>query len=590
MKIIARPETPGSPNLGTSAVFNLNFPVGKNTRRLRVWCGCSSVWQALSPVPDDDNLVLYLQPSTDSSQTRSLIDHWLRTCLETHESCTNNSGYIPTRVLSLIGPETYRLVLRSECPPNSRYMTLSHCWGPKPAEEHFRFTQSTYDELRTPRSMKNLPRTFREAIEVTSRLGIRYLWIDRLCIYQDSVEDWRAEAASMQDVYRHSLLNICALRSSDDTAPESGPNPYMFNRQLQSIIQERTSFYGPLLDRGWILQERLLAPRALLFGDKQVFWECRERHACETVPFSLIGAYQQDYLPGRNYFSISSAWHLWKRVLDTRREVCNDPYGQYFLDWRCIVEEYSVYSLTMPSDKLVALSGLAADMRSALEKHHPCPQPYHYFAGIWEADLQSSLCWYVEEPGTRPDSYRAPSWSWASVDGSIYFHWSLNPNALEQHKMHHLITSCTAETSYMGDNDTGEVTNGRLDVTGPLARLDLDANEFGAGHFTQFIHPVSDEHQEAGTNGNKPVRNFYFDAQEETIREFIYCIPFRIVEERNVEQPNIIILAIALRRHEVYPESYRRIGSIRYSTKGGTLLKDLLGFFSRCPRDTITIF
>ena len=93
-----------------------------------------------------------------------------------------------------------------------QYMALSHCWGTLPT---LRLTDETYDELCQGCDIGSLPKTFREAIEITTRLGHRYLWIDSPCIFQDSPEDWVRQSATMADVYRNSACTITALRAEN---------------------------------------------------------------------------------------------------------------------------------------------------------------------------------------------------------------------------------------------------------------------------------------------------------------------------------------------------------------------------------------
>jgi len=135
----------------------------------------------------------------------------------------------------------------------------------------------------------SLSRTFQEAIFTTRRLGFRYLWIDSLCIIQDSREDWRKESVLMSTVYSGSQLNLAA------TSARNGTEGYFRDRNPSLVqpckVRARTTGHGeglfdcvdlniwkkgveesPLGLRGWVLQERVLAPRTLHFGETQMFW------------------------------------------------------------------------------------------------------------------------------------------------------------------------------------------------------------------------------------------------------------------------------------------------------------------------------
>lgn len=180
-----------------------------------------------------------------------------------------------------------------------KYVTLSHCWG-----------KSTYQTLTRQNlsvMMNRIPdaamsKTFEDTFTTARYLGFQYIWIDSLCILQGDKEDWQREAALMSSVYAGSSLNIVAL-----DAP-SGETGCFFQRDAQTIrghkllacadakSSDRTlyncmpsgsfCFRGPAIERAWIFQERLLSPRNLHLGKRELLWECRERLACETLPES----------------------------------------------------------------------------------------------------------------------------------------------------------------------------------------------------------------------------------------------------------------------------------------------------------------
>ncbi|OTA69498.1 HET-domain-containing protein [Hypoxylon sp. EC38] len=98
------------------------------------------------------------------------------------------------------------------------YWTLSHRWGdPSQIQQ---LLKTTEQKLRKGISLGDLSHTFRDAALLVYRLGYRYIWIDSLCIFQDSKSDWQHESGTMADIYRHSLCNISAISSSID--PSSG--------------------------------------------------------------------------------------------------------------------------------------------------------------------------------------------------------------------------------------------------------------------------------------------------------------------------------------------------------------------------------
>lgn len=151
-------------------------------------------------------------------------------CL-THGECqqvASQQSFLPSRLICINGmqqnPPKSHLAIRHEIPPGTPYMTLSHCWG---HSQHFRLLQSNLQDLRKNIEYYELPRTFQDAISICHQLGASYLWIDSLCIIQDSTSglDWQRESAEMGSIYSHVKCNICATAgydSSDGLFPEQG--------------------------------------------------------------------------------------------------------------------------------------------------------------------------------------------------------------------------------------------------------------------------------------------------------------------------------------------------------------------------------
>ncbi|KAF2107030.1 heterokaryon incompatibility protein-domain-containing protein, partial [Lophiotrema nucula] len=146
---------------------------------------------------------------------------------------------------------------------HGEYATLSHCWGthrPLNTEERT-IAQRRHGILDT-----KLPRTFRGAVVICRELKIRYLWINSLCIIQDSRKDWAKNAPRMGDVYSNPILTI-----------------------VVSVVVDNTEGYfkDRILDqRAWILQEQVLATRTLNMGRKEMSWLCSEH--VSSIPRSQI--------------------------------------------------------------------------------------------------------------------------------------------------------------------------------------------------------------------------------------------------------------------------------------------------------------
>ena len=307
-------------------------------------------------------------------------------------------------------------------------MTLSHRWGNL---SPLTLTQSTYHMLKEQNPVSALPKTFRDVVATVRSLGARYVWIDSLCIFQDSREDWLKESLKMRNVYAHSMLNIAATAAKNsDEGCFRDRNPSLLRpcityatwtgipetqyAVLDNLFWRDNLSTLPLLRRGWVLQERVLAPRILHFGQAQTFWECQVKNACETYPNGVPSSIWN----GVNFKELDS---LFGR--DTRPKPLSPIDRLYPAPgphdfWNRIVVEYSKCDLTYESDKLVALAGIARQVQLVTGDD--------YVAGMWKSQFPLSLGWHVErvqDPrvplARRPSAYRAPSWSWASVNAPI---------------------------------------------------------------------------------------------------------------------------------------------------------------------------
>lgn len=266
-----------------------------------------------------------------------------------------------------------------------------------------------------------LPKTILDTFTIAHRLDLKYVWIDRLCILQDSREDWSLEASRMALIYKNAFLTISASCASHENQgcfrnryvagiqplrlisnPLLPPAIRAWGGSSASYIssleaeenQKLEGKLGYLADRGWVFQERILSHRIVHFAEEQVHWECRELEASETWPD------RDPSSPGWRvpllYYSGNEHW---------------DKYSA----WHRVVAHYSARVLTYDGDRLPALSGLAretAELRKDVNEE--------YLAGLWRSTVFVDLCWRNDNGSLRvPEQYLAPSWSWASLHGKI---------------------------------------------------------------------------------------------------------------------------------------------------------------------------
>ena len=271
-----------------------------------------------------------------------------------------------------------------------------------------------------------LPLTFREAISITRKLGVRYLWIDALCIIQDSVADWLTESSQMRNVYHRTYLNLAASASTDGSGG--------LKRKKYSVFSQRDALYhvnqgvwfleyfmydmawcegefesSPLHTRAWVLQELYLAPRTLHYASSQLFWQCMHTFASER--YANTHATPEEVPIRMVYTAIDDDVYGDGNINDPVR-LCEE--------WGDIVEQYTSCDLTYSKDRPAAIVGVAQDFCSRFRE---CGMAITYLAGLWDYHILYDLLWYIDAPQSlrcpRPQDYRAPSWSWLSVDGKI---------------------------------------------------------------------------------------------------------------------------------------------------------------------------
>lgn len=388
---------------------------------------------------DLDNVDLDAVPDVLASHTNhesswAAIQQWLQRCQNRHIDCNevrSLHSWLPTRLLDtgLDDSNFVRVVDTHHLAPESvAYVALSHCWGKKHflvMNEGNRKTFQTYPGV----PVSALAPNFQDAILTTRKLGFRYVWIDSLCILQGSRTDWQQEAPLMNKVYLNAVLTLAPAASSDAFGGffrSRDPTlvlPYKLQMMVEGEKNEAVTqqiFYAvpkhfwkfqvsesALNQRAWVLQERVLSRCTVYFGEDQVFWECRELAASSTFMDGLPGRLLGNDIVGPKKF-----------ISDVRKRLNAGPRGaDWYGPWKELLRVYTSCDITNPNDKLVAISGMAKEMAMILNDD--------YVAGLWRKNLVDDLLWYtIGVPGryaTRPKSYRAPSWSWASIDAPVLF-------------------------------------------------------------------------------------------------------------------------------------------------------------------------
>ena len=417
-----------------------------------------------------------------SPENRLLAQRWIENCRLNHKSCNHprtQQKWWPTRLLDVscvnATPGTLHLAELISIPEDFEYMSLSHCWGSKPIT---RLTQANIETLKRDVVLSDLPKIIQDENVIAGWFNCQYLWIDSLCIIQDSLEDWRRESSLMRHVYKNAWINIAATGAVDSscglfydrdpllvstgivTISWDGDLPqgtfHFFLRQ----IWEHGVGRAPLCRRAWVVQERLLARRNLHFGSDSLFFECHDFETCETFPEKLPQFFKR--LLSSQFKNSLQPIHSAGQSSITKAE-------NLLKSWQEIIGTYMDCDLTYASDKVIALSGVAEKFQSINNEI--------YLAGLWKNSLLvEQLLWRVDlngqqvsgQPSTRPSIYRAPSWSWLSIDAKISC-----PVILESS----FIDILGANVQLLDDsNPTGQIKHGTLSVCGHLINLGFQRN------------------------------------------------------------------------------------------------------------------
>ncbi|KAH7318067.1 heterokaryon incompatibility protein-domain-containing protein [Stachybotrys elegans] len=462
---------------------------GKYGRRwLKLWSleeTCS--WEALKAGPR-----ILLQHELLVAQAKS----WISRCEEDHVECRNESpNQLPKRLVHVSydsETDSYKTRL---CEPSAlngtneqadqKYASLSHCWG---AHRILETRSFNYQEHLLSIPWISLSQTFRDAVKFTYHLGLEYIWIDSLCIIQDQRGDWAEEAAKMAEYYANAHVTLAATSAADGSM---GFFPQSVNEKQLMLLEandsrgravtlhvmedvphpweadyEEDAYEYPLMTRGWVYQEHMLSRRFLHFGGRELMWECRSGTSCQC-------GMAESFLMHK--YTTNSALSVMKRggVGGLSRQ-------QRQTLWYENVTSLMDLQFTYATDRLPAMAGIASQLGQAARGR--------YLAGLWEDTLVQDLCWRATaDQAQRPEELQvAPSWSWASVKGSVLW-MSDAADSVEAARVVRI--HCQPNPpSYLGLLEEGKIT-----LRGPFVlvkvKITQTKGEEGKGYDFAFMDP-----------------------------------------------------------------------------------------------------
>ncbi|KAI0556122.1 heterokaryon incompatibility protein-domain-containing protein [Xylaria curta] len=413
------------PGVNAESVYEVEFFIHPDSKALFV---------SDSHLPTEFHVGNAVPEATDVEETVIQIQNWYSTCVKSHDNCKLISGtYIPTRLLDIQSPDCVskvRLLETQADIPGSpiNYVCLSHCWaGSRPACITLK---STLEQNLKEIQWASIPKTFQDVIGMLRRLAFRYLWIDSICIIQDDSDDWTREAAAMCSVYSQAALTIAATNSPNSNhGLHSTISPTFQAHELSIILADGTNLpvWGrrpiphfedsethnmreveapPLLQRGWVLQERLISRRVVHFARNEVVWECLHMSGCQCLATSD------------------------ERFVNPKVRLgafLHGPHTEYSTAYPA-----SYLALTFAKDRFPALSGAAQLSRQFRGGDK-------YVAGLWEGEMLLGLTWCAGGPlRERPREWGFP-------------------------------TSIKADCVLAGPDPTGRLSSASLTVRGPVA-------------------------------------------------------------------------------------------------------------------------
>ncbi|GES66267.1 HET-domain-containing protein [Aspergillus terreus] len=269
----------------------------------------------------------------DQQEKQALMKSWIDICVNNrngdHELCRNNHGTDEAfktltkqtyfGVIDVVDMQLKSLPRREEDDTPEPYVALSYVWGQKEAQPYRTIRRTVMTHILhggLEPAWEKLPRTIQDGMLIVSRLGYRYLWIDSLCIVQDSKSSWQLNASAMHLVYGNAQFTICAADGADSSVGLRAANPVlramrpatngwdtmasisdvdgadqealsaecspgvrlMVTRSPEAVLSD-----SAWSKRAWTFQERIISRRCLIFAEGKVYWQCRAMTIAQDI-------------------------------------------------------------------------------------------------------------------------------------------------------------------------------------------------------------------------------------------------------------------------------------------------------------------
>ncbi|KAK0667689.1 heterokaryon incompatibility protein-domain-containing protein [Cercophora samala] len=377
-----------------------------------------------------ESVSYFVRPIRPSMIDFSLVRKWLGYCQTYHgKKCWRN---VTLKELNRSHPSIeipdFRCIdIEQNClvklPPGLRYATLSYVWG---QGKKFKTVKSNVASLEKPQALvsleydSQLPATIKDAMQVMREIGMRYLWVDSLCIVQDEPESTEALIKAMDMVYGAADLVIMAAGSEHADAGIAGVHPGTrgTNQAVEEIapgfrLAARSRYQdalqkAPYSQRAWTFQESHFAPRTLIFINGCAVFRCRNNDAWQEHVFEL-----EEEITGTK----------------TSLRFDNNDIGKY----EGLLQGYSERLLSFQSDVYHAFAGVSRQIKCQMDTDicHGLPTIYFDWFLLWRP-----LSLHSRRLSQVTGQPVGPSWSWCGWEGSSWSHiWDWYNRSIDRIEM-----------------------------------------------------------------------------------------------------------------------------------------------------------
>ncbi|KAH8901566.1 hypothetical protein GQ53DRAFT_757186 [Thozetella sp. PMI_491] len=396
--------------------------------------------------------------------TLNRVTSWVKSCDE-HRDCQPRGERLPLRLIDIGSTDKggWLPIVYVDKYTVTRYIALSHCY------RHRDIAQANLLPMSQDKvEFAALSKTFQDAILVTRNLGVKYLWIDALCITLQGAKDWARDSANIGAVFANAYLTLAATGAKDMSEGlflKRKPREYIrVDYMVAGKIEGKIMAYALPLDKEaidryyldmrseplsqdiWAFQDRALSPRTLHFASDQIYLECQEGFISEdglNLPqLSTHGGFRFGRIP--------------------------QDKGQAISAWYGMLRDYSQRFHKNPHDKLSAIANLARAYAEILEDE--------YIAGLWKQHLVESLTWQSLGHSQDLAQSSAPSWSWASFGGLV------TRGRRESRTWKPIATVLDYHIEPEGHDRFGNVKEAWIKIGGPLIPLQVSEETGPTGH------------------------------------------------------------------------------------------------------------